>query len=110
MTYPDAIAFLYRLGRFGIKLGLRNIEQLLAALGGPQRAYPAAHVAGSNGKGSTAAFLAAILGAAGAPAPPRGARPGAARPVAPPSAAGAGGRGPGAGEAKAVYPTFFEFT
>jgi dihydrofolate synthase/folylpolyglutamate synthase len=65
MTYPDAVAFLYSLGRFGIKLGLRNIERLLAALGEPQRAYPAVHVAGSNGKGSTAALLAAILGAAG---------------------------------------------
>jgi len=139
MTYPDAIAFLYSLGRFGIKLGLRNIEQLLAALGGPQRAYPAAHVAGSNGKGSTAAFLAAILGAAGhrvglytSPhlldfterirVDGRAAtqaeildltlevKAAADRTFGPPSAAGAGGRGPGAGEAKAVYPTFFEFT
>ena len=65
MTYPDAITFLYALGRFGIKLGLQNIQRLLAALGDPQRAYPAVHIAGSNGKGSTAAFLASILQAAG---------------------------------------------
>ncbi len=65
MTYPDAVTFLYGLGRFGIKLGLQNIQRLLAALGNPQQAFPAVHVAGSNGKGSTAAFLAAILGAAG---------------------------------------------
>src|SRR3990172_5537741 len=65
MTYPDAITFLYALGRFGIKLGLQNIQRLLAALGDPQRAYPAVLIAGSNGKGSTAAFLASILQAAG---------------------------------------------
>ncbi len=65
MTYSDTVAFLYSLGRFGIKLGLQNIQRLLAALGDPQRAYPAVHIGGSNGKGSTAAFLASILGAAG---------------------------------------------
>ncbi len=65
MTYTDAVSFLYGLRRFGIKLGLQNIQRLLAALGDPQRACPAVHIAGSNGKGSTAAFLDSILRAAG---------------------------------------------
>jgi dihydrofolate synthase/folylpolyglutamate synthase len=65
MTYTDAVSFLYGLSRFGIKLGLQNIQRLLAALGDPQRACPSVHIAGSNGKGSTAAFLASILQAAG---------------------------------------------
>jgi dihydrofolate synthase/folylpolyglutamate synthase len=65
MTYADAVSFLYGLSRFGIKLGLQNIRRLLAALGDPQRACPSVHIAGSNGKGSTAAFLASILQAAG---------------------------------------------
>ena len=65
MTYSDAVSFLYGLSRFGIKLGLQNIQRLLAALGDPQGAYSSIHIAGSNGKGSTAAFLASILRAAG---------------------------------------------
>jgi dihydrofolate synthase/folylpolyglutamate synthase len=65
MTYADAVSFLYGLSRFGIKLGLQNVQRLLAALGDPQRACPSVHIAGSNGKGSTAAFLASILQAAG---------------------------------------------
>lgn len=52
---------LYGLARFGMKLGLDRMERLLADLGNPERAYRSVHVAGSNGKGSTCAFLAAIL-------------------------------------------------
>src|SRR5690348_3914051 len=47
------------------KFGLANISVLSAALGDPHRALPCAHVAGTNGKGSTAAMLGAILQAAG---------------------------------------------
>lgn len=42
-----------------------RMRRLLADLGDPQQAWPAAHVAGTKGKGSTAAMLAAILKAAG---------------------------------------------
>ncbi len=49
----------------GVKLGLNNIRQLLDAAGSPQNAQPCAHIAGTNGKGSTAAFLEAMLRAAG---------------------------------------------
>lgn len=65
MTYPDALQYIYDLQRLGIKLGLENIRRLLGALGNPERAFRAVHVGGTNGKGSTAALLAAILRAAG---------------------------------------------
>ncbi|MGH7376030.1 MAG: bifunctional folylpolyglutamate synthase/dihydrofolate synthase [Candidatus Methylomirabilales bacterium] len=65
MTYPDALQYLYGLQRLGIKLGLDNIRRLLRALGHPERAFRTVHVGGTNGKGSTAALLAAILRAAG---------------------------------------------
>ena len=49
-----------------IDLSLERIERLLAALGNPQRRLPPAiHVAGTNGKGSTIAFMRAALEAAG---------------------------------------------
>ena len=49
-----------------IDLSLERIERLLAALGHPERKLaPVIHVAGTNGKGSTVAFLRAILEAAG---------------------------------------------
>jgi dihydrofolate synthase/folylpolyglutamate synthase len=57
--------YLDDLQRFGIKLGLDNIRALCAAFGDPQKAFPAVHVAGTNGKGSVCAILAAILGRAG---------------------------------------------
>lgn len=49
----------------GIKLGLDNITHLLNQAGRPHTAYPAVHVAGTNGKGSVVAMLDAILRAAG---------------------------------------------
>lgn len=65
MTYRDAYKFLCSLERFGIKLGLRNIEELCRSLGDPQNQFSAVHVAGTNGKGSTSSFVAAIAQAAG---------------------------------------------
>ncbi len=50
---------------FGIRLGLDRPRRLLAALGAPEKGLPAVLVAGSNGKGSTSALLAAMAGAAG---------------------------------------------
>jgi dihydrofolate synthase/folylpolyglutamate synthase len=49
----------------GVSLGLGRMEAALTALGSPQLALPAVHIAGTNGKGSTAAMLEAILRAAG---------------------------------------------
>jgi dihydrofolate synthase/folylpolyglutamate synthase len=61
----DMIDWLYGLQHFGIKLGLDNIRGLLRLLGHPQRAYPSVLIAGTNGKGSVAAMLHAMLNASG---------------------------------------------
>ena len=61
MTIEQALTKLFALHTFGIKLGLENIKKLLDHIGNPQNDIRTIHVAGSNGKGSTAAFLASIL-------------------------------------------------
>ena len=67
MTYPASVQFLYALGNEmkTAKLGLERIRAVLAALGNPEKAYRVIHVAGTNGKGSTCAMIAAGLRAAG---------------------------------------------
>ena len=52
-------------GHLGIKKGLENIRALLAAMGNPQEGYPIVLIGGTNGKGSTGAFLAHMLKATG---------------------------------------------
>jgi dihydrofolate synthase/folylpolyglutamate synthase len=56
---------MFGMRRFGIKLGLDTIDKVLTRLGNPHRAYKIIHIAGTNGKGSVAASLAAILERAG---------------------------------------------
>lgn len=56
---------LYRLERFGIKLGLDNVRELLRRVGNPEAGLEVVHITGSNGKGSVSAFLASVLRAAG---------------------------------------------
>ncbi|MBE9079582.1 bifunctional folylpolyglutamate synthase/dihydrofolate synthase [Romeria aff. gracilis LEGE 07310] len=58
-------ALLEQYERFGVELGLSRIESLLARLGNPERRVPIVHVAGTNGKGSVCAYVAAVLTAAG---------------------------------------------
>jgi dihydrofolate synthase/folylpolyglutamate synthase len=65
VTYAQATEFLFGLRRFGWRLGLETVERLLALLGDPQAGVPSIHIGGTNGKGSTAAMLAAVLQAAG---------------------------------------------
>lgn len=65
VTYTDTVDWLFGLQFFGIKLGLDNITSMAARWGNPHRAFPVVHVAGTNGKGSTASFIAAALTAAG---------------------------------------------
>lgn len=60
-AYQQTIDYLFKLQRVGIKLGLDNILSLLEEVGNPQKAWPAIHIAGTNGKGSTAAILESIL-------------------------------------------------
>jgi dihydrofolate synthase/folylpolyglutamate synthase len=64
-TYVSAERFILSREFFGMKLGLENITKFLEDLGSPQHAYPSIHLAGTNGKGSTAAMIASILRAAG---------------------------------------------
>lgn len=52
---------LFALERFGIKLGLDNIRTLTAALGNPEDTFASIHIAGTNGKGSTAAMVERAL-------------------------------------------------
>ncbi len=56
---------LARLDRRGIRLGLDSMRRLLGGLGEPQASFASVLVAGTNGKGSTAALLAAMADAAG---------------------------------------------
>ncbi|MSM39200.1 MAG: bifunctional folylpolyglutamate synthase/dihydrofolate synthase [Geobacter sp.] len=65
MTYQETLAHIFGLTRFGIRPGLERITTLLARLGNPQQRVRTVSIAGTNGKGSTAAFLSSILAAAG---------------------------------------------
>src|SRR6185503_5142161 len=66
MNFDAAVDYLLSLGHetLAIKLGLKNTELLLESLGNPQRAFPSVQIAGTNGKGSTAAMLDASCRAA----------------------------------------------
>jgi len=65
VTFAEATTFLFGLRRFGWRLGLETVQRLLDLVGNPQQAVPSIHVGGTNGKGSTAAMIGAILQAAG---------------------------------------------
>jgi dihydrofolate synthase/folylpolyglutamate synthase len=65
VTYTAAIQFLYDLRWFGAKLGLENTLKLAALAGNPQNQLRFIHIAGTNGKGSTAAMLESVYRAAG---------------------------------------------
>jgi dihydrofolate synthase / folylpolyglutamate synthase len=63
--YGSVTEYLYALKAAGVKYGIDRMRRLTAALGHPERSCPVVHVAGTNGKGSVAAMLDAILHAAG---------------------------------------------
>jgi len=65
MTYDEALVYISRLGRFGMKLGTERIRAILDLLGRPEANLHGALIAGTNGKGSTAACLASIEQSAG---------------------------------------------
>ncbi|HLO25419.1 MAG TPA: folylpolyglutamate synthase/dihydrofolate synthase family protein, partial [Geobacteraceae bacterium] len=65
MTYQETLAYIYGLARFGMKPGLQRISAILGALGNPEEGLQVVHVAGTNGKGSTAAFLSSVAAAGG---------------------------------------------
>ncbi len=61
ITYSEALDYIYDLTKFGIKLGLKNINYLLYLLGEPHKKLKIIHVAGTNGKGSTCSLISSIL-------------------------------------------------
>lgn len=65
MNYEQALEYIHSHKRFGSKLGLERIGEMMRLLGNPQEKLRVVHVAGTNGKGSTAMMIAAILRAAG---------------------------------------------
>ncbi|ADU27027.1 bifunctional folylpolyglutamate synthase/dihydrofolate synthase [Ethanoligenens harbinense] len=65
MTYEEALAYIHSTLRFGIQPGLSRIARLLGRIGNPQEHLRFVHVAGTNGKGSTSAAIAAALRKAG---------------------------------------------
>ncbi|MFN7930179.1 MAG: hypothetical protein U0Y68_20100 [Blastocatellia bacterium] len=67
MNFPETLNYLYSLGHetLAMKLGLESIAALCEALGNPQNQYRVVHIAGTNGKGLTAAMTEAIALVAG---------------------------------------------
>ena len=73
MNFQESVRYLFSLGRelaaptqaATAKFNLENITILARSLGHPEKKYPSIHIAGTNGKGSTAAFLDSILRSAG---------------------------------------------
>ena len=65
MTYEEALQYIHSVNWVGSKLGLERTRELLGRLGDPHKKLKFIHIAGTNGKGSTAAMLASILERAG---------------------------------------------
>lgn len=72
MNYNQTLAWLFkrlpmyqRVGAPAMRLGLDQMNRLSAALGNPHRSFKCIHIAGTNGKGSTAHMLASVLQTAG---------------------------------------------
>jgi len=61
INYKQAIEYIYDLNKYGVKLGLKNISYLLSLFDNPHLQTNVIHIAGTNGKGSTAAFISSIL-------------------------------------------------
>ena len=63
--YSETLAYIHGINRYAKKLGLENIVRLMKLLGDPQKRLRFIHIAGTNGKGSTAALTASVMRAAG---------------------------------------------
>ena len=60
-NYKDCINYLFDLERVGIKYDLKNTRTILKHLNNPHKKFKSIHIAGTNGKGSVAAFLNSVL-------------------------------------------------
>lgn len=65
MTYEESVNYIHSRLRFGMKPGLERIFKLLEKLGKPQDELEFVHIAGTNGKGSTAAMLSSVFSVSG---------------------------------------------
>ncbi len=65
MKYNEALEYINDKDKFGSRLGLDSIGKLLSLLGNPQKGLNYIHIGGTNGKGSTASYLAHVLKAGG---------------------------------------------
>lgn len=65
MTYEEALKYIQTVSWKGSKLGLDRTQELLAKLGNPEKKMKFIHLAGTNGKGSTASMISTILEKAG---------------------------------------------
>lgn len=65
MTYEEALSYIHSIVWRGKRVGLARITELLRRMGNPERKLKFVHIAGTNGKGSTAAMTASVLQAAG---------------------------------------------
>lgn len=65
MKFEEAIGYMESLQGYGIVPGLGNIERLCEQLGNPQNSLRFVHIAGTNGKGSVAAYVSTVLKTAG---------------------------------------------
>jgi dihydrofolate synthase/folylpolyglutamate synthase len=61
VTYADVLQFIESTEKFGMKPGLDAIQRLLSKLNNPQDQLKVIHIAGTNGKGSTASFIKSML-------------------------------------------------
>ncbi len=64
-TSEDVVSQIYDLQKFTGRMSLEPITTVMDALGEPHQSFPAVHIAGTNGKGSTATMIAQVLEAAG---------------------------------------------
>lgn len=65
MNFYDSMRYMDEVAKFGSVLGLKSITELLKRLDDPQDKLQFVHIAGTNGKGSTAAYIANIMATAG---------------------------------------------
>jgi dihydrofolate synthase/folylpolyglutamate synthase len=65
LTYEEVLQWIHSIGRFGIRPGLERMNALMERLGNPHHQFRCIHIAGTNGKGSTAVFITSVLQSAG---------------------------------------------
>ena len=61
MNYKEAMNYIHHTLKFGSRPGLQRIQKLLELMGNPHKKLKFVHIAGTNGKGSTSAFISNIL-------------------------------------------------